>query len=75
MQLLDSTIKIRLHFWALGLFSFSCAKFNFIFKMVLLSVSVTNMAIMRVPKKKKKEEERKKEKKMMLFSWHVEGSF
>ena len=45
--------------------------------MVLLSVSVTNMAIMRVPKKKKKkeEEERKKEKKMMLFSWHVEGSF
>ena len=71
MQLLDSTIKIRLHFWALGLFSFSCAKFNFIFKMVLLSVSVTNLAIMRVQKKKKK----KKEKKMMLFSWHVEGSF
>ena len=63
MQLLDSTIKIRLHFWALGLISFSCAKFNFIFKMVLLYVSVTNMAIMRVPKKKKKKKKERKKRK------------
>ena len=70
-------LRLDYTFGPSGLFLFSCTKFNFVFKMVLLSVSVTNMAIMRVPKKKKKkeEEERKKEKKMMLFSWHVEGSF